>query len=220
MKLFAFHSPAVAPLWRLFSASVPKGFDLCPIEVPGEFDGVLWEEARYWRLMKWIVGERVARVRQNQGQIIATSGCDSVFFGDCVPDLLARIERFDYLASSDCAIAIDDDPARLISSVPVRLCSCLQVVRCNAVNLALQQQIYDRAGRGSDDSILNALRDTVRWRALPRPLYWNISTPGWKAGDYVPAPPTEMRWFHANWAMGTEHKLALITEVLRKRSAQ
>jgi len=201
MKLYAFRSPAVMPLWERFAASVPRGFELTPVEIPSGYDGAQWDTSQYWALMQWLVSMRARLVQDHMGEVIALSGCDSVFYGDPIDELRIRLEYSDFLAVNDL-----DAPA------PVRLCACLQVMRCTANVRAYQEAIAKRAGKGSDDTIMNELRHMVTWKALPRERFWSIAR-AWKPDEPVPTPPASLVWFHANWTVGVQNKLALLDAV-------
>jgi hypothetical protein len=204
VPLYAFRSPAFEPLWKCFEASVPASLDLHPVPIPERFDGVTFGEPRYWQLMRWIVERRVEFVEANQGQLIASSGCDSVFFGDPVPDLTERLAVCDFVAVNDW-----DEP------IP-RLCACLQAMRCTPAVLAYQRAIDAQAGTGSDDTIMNELREMVRWAALPRELYWSHGR-AW-TGEPVTLP-RRVLWAHLNWCIGVPAKMALLAAVQAARGA-
>ena len=209
MKLYTFHSPVIRPMWELFSESVKKtSFELIPIECPKEYDGAKYGETRYWKLMNWMGNYRVKLVKDGNGEVIATSGCDSLFFEDCVPDLMERIKNVDFLAA-------DDRPQDSF------LCGCLEVIRTNSSCIKLFESIYSdpSIGRGPDDPLLNKYRNLVKWAALPHNKYWNmcdvLSRLGrpWNMGDQITNPPTNIFWFHANFTIGLQNKLYLMNLV-------
>ena len=188
------------PIWeKFFFPSVPKSFDLVPLTIPEEYAKTKYGDEGFWKMCRWGGGERVRLVKQHQGEIVAFCGCDQEFFGDCVPDLLSRMEDRDFLT-----------PNNATESGPIRLCADFQVIRCTPMTLAYQEKVYSEIGDGDDEWILNAHRDMVKWMELPRNLYWNLAGTGWTKGQSIPKPPNGMLHFHANWTVGLENKLSLL----------
>lgn len=208
MKIFSFHSPAVRPLWDIFEDSVRRktSLELNPVEVPNQYDGSKYGEDRYWRMMKWIGECRLQKIIEHSGQIIVMSGCDGIFFSDPVEDLNRLIVDRDLVAANDSAWS-------------QYLCPCLQVVKCNDSVVNFYKSVYadKMAGLGSEELLVNNYRDMLRWAVLPREKYWNCANGAvWTPEMVVPQPPSEMVWFHANYTIGTEHKLLLTQRVMEK----
>ena len=205
MKLFAVHSPAFAKLWEPFKRSVETrtSFELHAEELPARFDGCYWGQPVYHEMLRWLV-ERRLRLLESETEVFATSGIDTEFWRDAVPDLTARMDSFwpnDLLGADD-------------KNFPPRLCSCLYVMRPTDSVRALMKAVLDdpRCGPEIDDPILNEKRDMVKWSALPHSLYWNTSV-GWKVGDPLPPLPFEVFWTHFNWTSNLVDKFALAEAV-------
>lgn len=210
MKLYAFRSKALWPMWeQYFAPSVPKSFELIPIDVPAQYDGCNYGEPRFFALMKWIVGQRVKVIKENLGGQIASSGCDSFFVGDPVPDFQERLKRVNFIAANDAS-----EPRQ-------RLCACLQALNCNLHTLEFQYAIWHCAGSGSDDTIMNNLRGMVSCECLPRRWYWNIADLGrpWQPGQPRPLVPRGVLWIHGNYTVGLANKMTLLAELKKEASA-
>lgn len=206
MKLFAVHSPAFGQLWEPFKRSVETrtSFELHAEELPAEFDGVHWGQPKYHELLRRLVERRVKLLEKYPGEVIATSGIDTEFFGDACADLTWRATNF---ATVDL-FGADDNPG------PTRLCSCLYVMRPTAALKDLMRAVLDdsRCGLEPDDPILNEKREMVKWQALPHNLYWNTLRP-WKSGDPIGRLPSEMLWAHFNYTENLVEKFALAAAV-------
>ncbi len=169
-------------------------------------------------MLRWLIEWRATLVRTEK-EVFATSGTDTEFYRDPVPDLEARIKDKDLLGA-------DDSPGLQYVGLkgPSKLCSCLYVIRPGPQMSALFDRVLQdpRIGKGDDDPVLNEHRDMVRWAALPHEMYWNLFhwhkplPQCWHMGDHVPDPPNEIKWFHANFCIGMTAKLFLL-EVIRKR---
>lgn len=212
MRLFAVWSPAFKDMWLPFKRSVETrtSFDLHAEELPSRFDGCHWGQPVYHEMLRWLV-ERRLQLLESQNEVFATSGIDTEFWGDAVPDLTARINEvcpFDLLGS--------DDGAQV-----ARLCSCLYVMRPTDKLRALMRKVLDdpRCGSEPDDPILNEHRNMVTWSALPHDLYWNTAV-GWKIDDALPPLPRDVIWTHANWCVGLPAKLALMEAIRNEWSRQ
>lgn len=205
MKLYCVWSPKFKEMWEPFKRSVETrtSFELHAEELPAKYDGCHWGMPVYHELLRWLV-ERRLHLLESHTEVFATSGIDTEFWRDAVPDLSARMNG---LLSYDL-LGADDNPG------PTRLCSCLYVMRPTEELKALMRRVLDdpRCGNEPDDPILNEHRDMVHWCALPHDLYWNTLCP-WKAGDALPPLPKNVIWTHANYTVGLENKLALMDAV-------
>ncbi len=206
MNCYAFCSPAVMPLYNLFERSVctRTSLTLKQIQLPPEFDNCRYGEERYWRAMSWMEKRRCDIVYEEKESFV-TTGCDSIFLGDPVPDFVQR------LASNELLAANDYDGF-------VMLCGCLVVVTPNDNTRKLYDLIVSdpELGVKASDPILNRYRDTTRWSPLPRESYWNISGRLWSAGDPIPNPPPGILWYHANFTIGVSNKLHLMQTIEAK----
>ncbi len=204
MKLYAYYSSALLPLWEIFSKSVQEqtSFTFLPLSIPAEFDGAKYGEDKYFWLMRWIGLDRLRLLKENLGDTLVFSGCDMEFFGDACLDLEQRFTGADYLMPRN-------DPGNDTG------CGCLQALRANEATVKLYGKVYAGAGRVPDDPLLDQHRGMAAWRLLPREKYWNLGGSLWQAGKPVPQPPKEILWFHANWTIGLANKLFLLNEVKR-----
>lgn len=205
MKLFVVHSPAFKAMYEPFKHSVltRTSFQLIEEELPSRFDGCHWGQPIYHELLRWLV-ERRLKLLERETEVFATSGVDTEFFRDAVPDLKARMNgMFPY-----DLLGADDNPG------PTRLCSCLYIMRPTDELRALMKKVLDdpRCGNEPDDPILNQFRDMVKWCALPHDLYWNTLCP-WKDGDPLPPLPKNVVWTHANYVTSIQDKLALMDAI-------
>ena len=210
MKMFVRYTLGTAfqEMWSHFSTSVKErtSFTLCAEPLPEHFDGVHYGQEHYVELLRYLVEWRQRLVR-TETEPFVTAGIDAEFFGDPVKDIEARIATHDLVGA-------DDNPT------VHRICSCLYAIQPRRAVDDLFQKVLDDPlfgfgpGKDTDDPSLNRHRDMVRWQALPHNLYWN--TLGlWNIGDPEPMPPREMLWFHANYTIGLDNKLALLRAVRR-----
>jgi hypothetical protein len=206
MKLFAMHSPAFAPLWKPFRASVlnKTSFTLVEAEIPSRYDNCKYGEPVYLDMLQWLIEWRINLIN-TESEPFVTCGIDSEFYGDPVPML-------EELASEYDLVGADDNP-----NGGHRLCSCFYLMSPHQLRLiALYNRvIHDPRFKNPapDDEILNEFRNMVDWHPLPHNLFWNTLRE-YHTGDAIPQPPAEMLWAHANYTKGgVEAKVALLNSV-------
>ena len=207
MKLFSYQSRAVRPLWDIFFKSVKEktSFEFYPQPIPTEFDGANYGEPRYWKLMRWMGLDKMRLIMDNWGEVITITGCDMEFYGDAALDLKARIKNLDFLTP--------ENEAGIKTS-----CGCLQVLRCGHKTHDFYDAVYnnDKIGTVPDDPLIDKYRGMVSYALLPRELYWNACGSLWTIGKPIPEPPKTIIWFHGNWCLGLENKVALLNGVRAK----
>jgi hypothetical protein len=201
MKLYAFRSPAVEPLWRIFRRSVRErtSFELVPVDVPSEFDGCHYGEQRFWEMTHWIWARR-REFAIKEREVYCTSGCDSVFLQDPVPHLRLPILGHEFLAADDLPLGA------------TKLCCCFQCILPGLNVLALHNAICSDPylGKIDDEIVMNTHRHLVDWAALPHAQFWNLAPDRWHMGEPVKEPPADLVWFHANYTIGLAEKLFLL----------
>lgn len=206
-------------MWEPFKRSVLErtSFELVECKLPSQFDGCFYGQPIYYKMLKWLVEWRVDLVN-NETEIFCNAGADSEFYGDPVPDILARMVDKDMVSA-------DDSPGVVYPRLngPSKMCSCLQTVRpCDTVRALFSKVLEDpRIGYDTDDPILNENRGMVRWACLPHDRYhnpFNWLTPRriWTMNDPIPDPPRTLTWFHANCCVGLESKKFLLKTVREK----
>jgi len=211
VKLYSFYSKDYGEMWdRYFVPSIPKSLELVKVEVPESLDRVLYGEGRFWEMSKFRTEQRIRIIRENLGKSILITGCDMMFFGNPVALLERELKKVDFLAPDDSS-----------NTTEIVLCTDFEALNCTPEMLSWHEFLDKVTGNQDDQAFLNKYRDRVKWKVLPRDLFWNIGLNRfwqWNQGEVIPKIPENILYFHANYTIGKENKLALLAGVSQKVS--
>lgn len=146
----------------------------------------------------------IRTIRENFGQIFVYSDVDVQFFGPVKNCLLAAMEGKDIVCQCD-------DPQG-------NLCTGFFAVRANEATLRLWTEVRKAVLRqGRDQHAFNLiirLMGDVRFGYLPASFFGTgtFHPRVWKPGGKFLIPNAPLM-YHANWAVGTEHKTMLLAYV-------
>jgi hypothetical protein len=96
------------------------------------------------------------------------------------------------------------------------------VVRVSPETIALLEKTYNLTNEGTNSQVafLNAMADTkLKISYFDTKDVWNVAVQNggavWNPGDHIDWPPT-MKAFHANFTIGKENKIKLLTEAIKR----